>query len=51
MKSLPSKCIACIKHTGKSYDTRAMPLLPPFRVSEDVAFSQIAVVFAGPPYI
>ena len=51
MKSLLSKCVACIKHTGKSYDTPAMPPLPPFRVSEDVAFSQIAVDFAGPLYV
>ena len=28
-----------------------MPPLPPFRVSEDVAFSQITVDFAGPLFV
>ena len=36
---------------GKNFDMPDTPLLPEFRVSDDVAFSNIAVDFAGPLYV
>ena len=40
VKSILSKCVTCKEITGKPYHTPIAPPLPPFRVSEDVAFSQ-----------
>ena len=51
VKTLLSKCVICKKLIGKAYDSPDSPPLPPFRVSEDMAFSQIAVDFAGPLYV
>ena len=51
VKSILSKCSTCKQITGKPYDSPSAPPLPPFRVSDDAAFSQIGVDFAGPLYV
>ena len=51
IKSLLSKCSICKRITGKPYDSPCAPPLPPFRVSDDAAFSQIGIDFAGPLYV
>ena len=51
MKSLLSKCSTCKRIIGKPYDSPGAPPLPPFRVSDDAAFSQIGIDFAGPLYV
>ena len=51
VKTVLSKCAPCKRIMGKSYDTPNSPPLPQFRVSDDMAFSNIAVDFAGPLYI
>ena len=51
VKTLLSKCVQCKRLMGKCYDTPGPPPLPGFRVSDDVAFSNIAVDFAGPLYV
>ena len=51
VKSILSKCVTCKEITGKPYGTPIAPPLPPFRVSEDAAFSQIGIDFAGPLYV
>ena len=51
VKNLLSKCIVCKKLQGKPYSLVPEPPLPDFRVSEDMAFSKIAVDFAGPLHV
>ena len=51
VKNLLSKCIVCKKLQGKPYSLVPEPPLPNFRVSEDMAFSKIAVDFAGPLHV
>ena len=51
VKNLLSKCIVCKKLQGKPYSLVPEPPLPDFHVSEDMAFSKIAVDFAGPLYV
>ena len=51
VKSILSKCVPCKAIMGKAYDTTYAPPLPPFRVSDDAAFSQLGVDFAGPLYV
>ena len=48
---LLSKCARCKRLIGKCYDTPGPLRLPSFRVSDNVAFSNIAVDFAGPLYV
>ena len=48
VKTLLSKCVLCKRIMGKPYDTPLSPPLPKFRVSEDTAFSNIGIDFAGP---
>ena len=51
VKNLLSKCIVCKKLQGKPYSLVPEPPLPDFRVSENMAFSKIAVDFARPLYV
>ncbi len=51
VKSFLSKCVICKRLIGKPYTTPENSPLPAFRVSEDLAFTNIAVDFAGPLYI
>ena len=51
VKSILSKCATCKQLTGKPYDSPNAPPLPPFRVSDDAAFSQIGIDFAGPLFV
>ena len=51
VKSILAKCVICKAIIGKAYDITYAPPLPPFRVSEDAAFPQIGVDFAGPLYV
>ena len=51
VKNLLSKCIVCKKLQDKPYSLVPEPPLPDFRVLEDMAFSKIAVDFAGPLYV
>eukprot|EP00795_Rhopilema_esculentum_P014920 gene14920-6058_t len=51
VKTLLSKCVQCKRLMEKCYDTPGPPPLPGFRVSDDVAFSNIAVDFVGPLYV
>ena len=51
IKSILSKCVTCKELIGKPYDTPCAPPLPPYRVSEDAAFSQIGIDFAGPLFV
>ena len=51
VKSLLSKCVNCKRITGRAYDTPVAPPLPNYRVSEESAFTFVAVDFAGPLYV
>ena len=51
MKQLLLKCVKCRKLTGKPCSAPPPPLLPQSRVSDDLAFSQVGVDFAGPLYV
>ena len=51
VKSILAKCVTCKAIIGKTYDITYVPPLPPFRVSEDIAFSQIGVDFTVPLYV
>ena len=48
IKSILAKCVPCREIMGKAYDSPHAPPLQPFRVSDEAAFSQIGVDFAGP---
>ena len=51
VKTQLSKCVNCKRLTGKPYDTPKAPPLPSYRVSEDLAFTFVAIDFAGPLYV
>ena len=51
VKSVISKCTKCKEIHGKAYDTPVAPPLPCFRVSEDSAFTNVGVDFAGPLFV
>ena len=51
VKTILAKCVPCKKQQGKSCDTPTAPPLPSFGVSENLAFSNIAVDFAGPLFV
>eukprot|EP00795_Rhopilema_esculentum_P005673 gene5673-10913_t len=51
VKSLIAKCSRCKAIHGKPYETPNAPPLPAYRVSEDAAFTNVAVDFAGPLYV
>ena len=51
VKSILTKCVTCKELIGKPYDTPCASPLPPYRVSEDAAFSQIGIDFAGPLFV
>ena len=51
VKRLLSRCVKCRKITGKPCSAPPPPPLPQFRVSDDLAFSQVGVDFAGPLYV
>ena len=42
------KCVTCQKIQGLKYNSAALPNSPDFRVSDEMAFSRVGVVFAGP---
>ena len=50
VKDVLSKCVTCKKMLGRAYSTPPTPPLPSFRVSDDLVFSKVGVVFAGPLY-
>ena len=51
VKRLLSKCVKCKTITGKPYETPKAPPLPSYRVSEELAFTYVAIDFAGPLFI
>ena len=51
VKSIISKCTKCKQIHGKAYDTPEAPPLPNFRVSDDAAFTNVGVDFAGPLFV
>ena len=51
IKSILSKCVPRREIMGKAYNSPHTPPLPPFRVSDDAAYSQIGVDIAGPLYV
>ena len=50
-KSVISKCTKCIEIHGKQYNTLEAPQLPKFRVSEESAFTNVCIDFAGPLFV
>ena len=51
VKDVLSKCITCKKIQGRAFSSPPPPPLPSFRVSDDLAFSNVGVDFAGPLYV
>ena len=51
VKTMLSKCVRCKEITGKPYATPKAPPLPSYRVSEELAFTCVAIDFAGPLYV
>ena len=51
VRKILSRCTACKRIEGKSYCVPSPPLLPHFRVSEEFAYTQLGVDFAGPVYV
>ena len=51
VKNVLSKCIVCKRFSAKPYGTIPAPPLPPYRVSDDFAFTKIGVDFAGPLFV
>ena len=45
------KCVTCKKIEGLKYNSAAPPILPDFRVSDEMAFNRVGVDFAGPVYV
>ena len=48
VKKVIAKCNVCKKLEGKSYSAPLSPPLPPFRLSDDFAFSKIGLDYTGP---
>ena len=46
-----SRCTTCKRIEGKGYCVPSPPPLPQFRVSEEFAYTQLGVDFAGPVYV
>ena len=51
VKRILAKCNICKKLEGMSYGTPNAPPLPEFRLSDDFAFTNIGVDYAGPLYV
>ena len=51
VRDVISPCATCKKLEGKSYSAPPQPPLPEFRVSDELAFTQVGVDFAGPVYL
>ena len=51
VKKIISKCVVCQKIEGKGYGIPYPPPLPPFRLTDEFAFSRIGLDYAGPVYV
>ena len=51
VRDVISPCATCKKLEGRSYNAPPQPPLPDFRVSDEFAFIQVGVDFAGPVYL
>lgn len=51
VRGVISPCATCKKLEGKSYNAPPQSPLPEFRVSDELAFTQVGVDFAGPVYL
>ena len=51
VRDVISPCATCKKLEGRSYNAPPQPSLPDFRVSDEFAFTQVGVDFAGPVYL
>ena len=51
VKKVIAKCNVCKKLEDKSYGAPLSPPLPPFRLSDDFAFSKIGLDYAGPLFV
>ena len=51
VKKVIAKCNVCKKLEGKSYGAPLSPLFPPFRLSDDFAFSKIGLDYNGPLFV
>ena len=51
VRKVISSCVTCKKLDGRPYNAPPRPPLPDFRVSDEMAFTQVGVDFAGPVYL
>ena len=51
VRSAISSCATCKKLDGRPYNAPPQPPLRDFRVSDEMAFTQVGVDFAGPDYL
>ena len=51
VRKVISRCTTCKRIEGKCYRAPLPPPLPQFRVSEEFAYTQLGVDFAGPVYV
>jgi hypothetical protein len=51
VKKVIAKCNVCKKVEGKSYGVPLTPPLPPFRLSDEFAFTKIGLDYAGPLFV
>ena len=51
VKKVIAKCNVCKNLEGKSFGAPLSPPLPPFRLSDDFAFSKIGLDYAGPLFV
>lgn len=51
VRKVISSCATCKKLDGSPYNAPPQPPLPDFRVSDEMAFTQVGVDFAGPVYL
>ena len=51
VRKIISRCTTCKRIEGKGYCVPLPPPLPQFRVSEEFAYTQLGVDFAGPVYV
>ena len=51
VKKVIAKCNVCKKIEGKSYGVPLTPPLPPFRLSDEFAFTKIGQDYAGPLFV